>query len=99
MQWSLGCGAQAGAIGACGSIIFGNGKFFANNSGSRSPGRKCPPLGDQESMGCNTHRGVMMKTPPASPFEMPRFKKIWPDFLFQFQIIALNARSHHGAVD
>jgi hypothetical protein len=43
------------------------------------------PFGDQESVGSDCQRGVVMKATPASPFIMSK-----PEFLLQFLIVALD---------
>jgi len=56
--------------GASGSITFGNGKFFEPSGVTRSWGGNPLPLGDQESVGRDAQRGVVMEAAPASSFEM-----------------------------
>ena len=64
----------------------GNGKFLEWPGGTRSAGGNRLPLGDQESIRGDAQRGVVMKSPPSSSFEMPE-----PEFLFELLIIALDA--------
>ena len=52
------------------------------------------PLGDQESVGCDTQRGMMVEAPPSSPFEMSQ-----PNFLLEFLIVALDPPSQLGDID
>ena len=52
--------------GASGSVTLGKGKFLDDMPGSRSAGGKIASFGDEESISGDTHRGVMMKPPPAS---------------------------------
>ena len=49
------------------------------------------PLGDQESVGRDTQRGVVVEATPTSPFEMPE-----PNLLFEILIIALDAPAQLG---
>src|ERR1700720_877070 len=51
------------------------------------------PLGDQESVGRDAQRGVVMEAAPASSFEMSE-----PDLLFEFLIIALDTPTQFGEV-
>src|SRR5436190_24286653 len=51
------------------------------------------PLGDQESIGCDAQRGVVMEAAPAAPFKMPE-----PDLLLEFLIVALDAPAQLGHV-
>jgi hypothetical protein len=44
------------------------------------------PLGDQESVGRDAQRGVVVEAAPSSPFEMPE-----PDLLLELLIVALDA--------
>ncbi len=54
--------------------------------GSDKGGGNPAPLGNQESVGCDGQRGVMMESAPATAFVMPK-----PDRLFKFLIVPLNA--------
>jgi hypothetical protein len=58
-----------------------------NSLGERGPqGGNRLPLGDQESIGRDAQRGVVVEAPPSSSFEMPE-----PHFLFELLIIALDS--------
>ena len=52
------------------------------------------PLGDQESVSCDTERHVVVKATPTSPFVM-----IEPKFLFEFLIITLDPPAQFGLFD
>ena len=49
------------------------------------------PFGDQESVGRDAQRGVVVEATPTSAFEMPE-----PDLLFEILIIALDAPAQLG---
>src|SRR5580704_11423252 len=57
-------------------------------------GGKTAPLGDEEPIRDDAESGVMVKSEPASPFEMAQ-----PQFLFQLLVIALNDPAVFGKVD
>ena len=63
-------------------------------SGSSFSVGKKKALRNQESVGCDAHRGVMMEATPAAAFIMPE-----PDLLLEFLIIALDAPAQLGSVD
>ena len=79
--------------GTSGSIIVGYGRLREQCGGTRSTGGNRLPLGDQESIGCDAQRGVVMEAAPAAPFKMPE-----PDLLFEFLIVALDAPAQLGHV-
>ena len=56
-------------------------------------GNLCP-LGDQESVGCNAQRGVVVEAPPT-----PAFKVSKPDLLLKLLIVALDAPAQFRCVD
>ena len=73
------------------TIIFGNARDFEDSAATRLRGGKSGSLCDEEAVSCNAKCGVVVKTSPTPPLEMARFKKIGPDFLLQFEIIAFDA--------
>jgi hypothetical protein len=78
---------RSGLIGgASGSVTGGNGKFLEQPGGTRSRGGNRLPLGDQESVGRDAQRGVVVEASPSSSFEMSE-----PNFLFELLIIALDS--------
>src|SRR6185312_11749331 len=77
--------------GASGSVTVGNRKSLERPGGTRSRGGNRLPLGDQESVGCDAQRSVVVEATPTSPFEMPE-----PDLLFEILIIALDAPAQLG---
>ena len=52
------------------------------------------PLGDQESVGRDAQRSVVVEATPSTPLEMPE-----PDLLLEFLVIALDAPAQLGEVD
>ena len=52
------------------------------------------PLGDQEAVGGDAQRGVMMEATPAAPFIVAE-----PDLLLEFLIVALDAPAQFGGID
>ena len=66
-------------------------KFLERPGGTRSRGGNRLPLGDQESVGRDAQRGVVVEATPTSPFEMPE-----PDLLFEILIVALDAPAQLG---
>ncbi len=52
------------------------------------------PFGDQESIGRDRERGVMMKAAPPPSFIMSK-----PEFLLQFLIVALNPPAQFCHID
>src|ERR1019366_6905249 len=79
--------------GSSGSVTVGYGKFREQRGGTRSTGGNPLPLGDQESVGRDAQRGVVMEAAPASSFEMSE-----PDLLFELLIIALDTPTEFGKV-
>lgn len=80
--------------GASGSVTVGNRKFLERPGGTRSTGGNRFPLGDQESVGGNAQRGVVVEAAPSSPLEMPK-----PDLLLELLIVALDPPAQLGEVD
>src|SRR5207342_3891593 len=80
--------------GPAGSITVGNGKFFEQPGGTRSTGGNHLSLGDQESIGRDAQRGVVMEAAPSAAFEMAE-----ADLLLEFLIVALDAPAQFGDVD
>src|ERR1700694_284090 len=71
--------------GASGSPTLGNCNLVDMPGGLRFRGGKGSPLGDQEAVGRDAHRRVVMEAQPSSTLEMAE-----PDFLLQVQIITLD---------
>ena len=80
--------------GASGSVTVGYGKFREQRGGTRSTGGNRLPLGDQESVGRNAQRGVVMEAAPPTPFKMAESK-----LLLKLLIVALDAPAQFGDVD
>src|SRR6516165_11916418 len=80
--------------GAAGSVTTGKGRFFDCSGAIRSRGGNPLPLGDQEPIGCDRHRAVMMKASPGAPLIMAE-----ADFLFELLIIALDSPAQLGEID
>ena len=62
--------------------------------GTRSRGGNCLPLADQESVGCDAQRGVMVKASPSPPFKMAE-----PYLLLEVLIVTLDAPAQLGQID
>src|SRR5450759_154209 len=80
--------------GSSGSVTVGYGKFREQRGGTRSTGGNRLPLGDQEYVGRDAQRGVVMEAAPSAPFEMPE-----SDLLLELLIVALDAPAQLGGVD
>lgn len=80
--------------GASGSVTRGKRSRLDMPGAIRRRGGKSSPLGDQESVSCDAHRGVVMESDPSPSLEVAE-----PDFLLEFEIIALDAPPHHRDVD
>ena len=94
LRSSSGCDVRAVAGGASGSVTVGYGKFREQRGGTRSRGGNRLPLGDQESVGCNAQRGVVMEAAPTTPFKVAE-----PNLLLKLLIVALDAPAQFGDVD
>ena len=79
--------------GTSGSITGGYGRLREQRGGTRSTGGNRLPLGDQEAIGCDAQRGVVMEAAPSAAFEMPE-----PDLLLELLIVALDAPAQLGHV-
>ena len=79
--------------GASGSVTVGNRKFLERPGGTRSTGGNRLPLGDQESVGGDAQRGVVVEAAPSSALEMPK-----PNLLLEFLIVALDPPAQLGEV-
>jgi hypothetical protein len=80
--------------GASGSVTVGNGKFFEQRGGTRSRGGNRLPLGDQESVGGDAQRGMVMEAAPAPAFEMPE-----SNLSLEFLVIALYPPTELGEIN
>src|SRR5665647_1036763 len=80
--------------GSPGSVTVGNGRFLEERGGTRSTGGNRLPLGDQESVGHDTQRGVVVEAAPSSPLEMPK-----PDLLLELLIVTVDPPAKLGEVD
>src|SRR3979411_1271519 len=58
--------------GASGSGTSGNGTWREEHGGGRSWGGNRLPLGDQESVGCDAQRRMVMEAAPSAPFIVPQ---------------------------
>src|SRR5471030_438500 len=79
--------------GTSGSITVGYGRLREQRGGTRSTGGNRLPFGDQESVGCDAQRGVVMEASPSAPFEMSE-----PDLLLEFLVVAFDAPAQLGEV-
>src|ERR1019366_2217640 len=77
--------------GSSGSVTVGYGKCREQGGGTRSTGGNRLPLGDQESVGRDAQRGVVMEAAPSAPFEMTA-----SDLLLELLIVALDASAQLG---
>src|SRR5246500_4370520 len=80
--------------GAAGSGTAGKGRFFDCSGAMRSWGGNPLPFGDQEAIGCDRQRAVVMEAPPSAALIVAE-----ADFLFEFLIVALDAPAQLGEVD
>ena len=80
--------------GAAGSVTVGNGKVFEQPGGTSSTGGNRLPLGDQEAVGRDAQRRMVMKATPSAALEMAQ-----PNLLLELLIIALDAPAQFGDVD
>src|SRR6202051_4068217 len=80
--------------GAAGAVTTGNGRVCEHPGGTWSLGGNRLPLGDQESIGRDTQRAVMVETSPAAPFIVAE-----PDLLLEVLVVPLDAPAHFGDVD
>ena len=80
--------------GAPWSITFGNGRRLEQRGGTRSRGGNRLPLADQESVGCDAQRGVMVKASPSAALKMAE-----PYLLLEVVIVALDAPAQLGQID
>ena len=64
--------------GAAGSVTFGNSRSFEHPGATRSEGGNGCPFGDQESVGCDAQRAVVMEAWPATALVVAE-----PDFLLE----------------
>src|SRR3954467_14857575 len=77
---------RSGRIGgAAGSITCGKAKRRELRGGP-SRGGNSHPFGDQEAIGCDAKRGVMVEAAPAAALEVPE-----PEFLLELLIVAFDA--------
>src|SRR3954451_18382740 len=85
---------RSGRIGgAAGSITCGK----ANRRklrGGPSRGGNPHPFGDQEAIGCDAKRGVMVEAAPAAALEVPE-----PEFLLELLVVAFDAPPELGKFD
>src|SRR3954454_23397812 len=85
---------RSGRIGgAAGSITCGKAKRRELRGGP-SRGGNSHPFGDQEAIGCDAKRGVMVEAAPAAALEVPE-----PQFLLEFLVVAFDAPPELGKFD
>jgi hypothetical protein len=72
--------------GSSGSVTVGYGNLREQPGATKSRGGNRLPFGDQEPVGRDAQRGMMMKAWPSSPFKMAQ-----ANFLLEFLIVALDA--------
>ena len=77
-----------------GFVTFGKGRLFEARSGRRSRGGNGLPFADQEAVGRNAKRGVMMKAPPASAFVMSKAK-----LLLEVLVVAFDPPAKFDDID
>src|SRR6202171_3894170 len=80
--------------GTSGSITVGYGRLREQRSGTRSTGGNRLSFGDQQSVGCDAQRGVVMEAAPSAPFIVSK-----PYLLLEFLIISLDTPAQLGKVD
>src|ERR1019366_5450099 len=90
----FGMGRSGRSGGSSGSVTVGYGKFREQRGGTRSTGGNRLPLGDQESVGCDEQRGVMMEAAPPTPFKMSE-----PELLLELLIVPFDTPAQLGGVD
>src|SRR3954449_13414601 len=85
---------RSGRIGgAAGSITCGKAKRRELRGGP-SRGGNSHPFGDQEAIGCDAKRGVMVEAAPAAALVVPK-----PEFLLELLVVALDAPPELGEFD
>src|SRR3954470_15888567 len=85
---------RSGRIGgASGSITSGKANRRELRCGP-SRGGNPRPFGDQEAIGCDAKRGVMVETAPAAALEVPE-----PKFLLEVLVVAFDTPSKLGKFD
>src|SRR4051812_6217221 len=85
---------RSGRIGgASGSIISGKANRRELRCGP-SRGGNPHPFGDQEAIGCDAKRGVMVEAAPAAALEVPE-----PEFLLELLVVAFDAPPELGKFD
>src|SRR6266481_2328109 len=80
--------------GASGSVNGGKLKLREPCGGTRRRGGNRLPLGDQESVGCDAQRGVVVEASPASTFEVSK-----AEFLLELLVVAFDAPAQLGQID
>ena len=85
---------RSGRIGgASGSITSGKANRRELRCGP-SRGGNPHPFGDQEAIGCDAKRGVMVEAAPAAALEVPE-----PEFLLELLVVAFDAPPELGELD
>src|SRR4029450_13030130 len=85
---------RSGRIGgASGSITSGKANRRELRCGP-SRGGNPHPFGDQEAIGCDAKRGVMVEAAPAAALVVPE-----PEFLLELLVIAVDGPAELGAFD
>src|SRR3954471_22301244 len=85
------CSGRIG--GASGSITWGKANRRELRCGP-SRGGNSHPFGNQEAIGCDAKRGVMVEATPAAALEVPE-----PKFLLEVLVVALDAPPELGEFD
>ena len=80
--------------GASGSVIGGKRKLGERRGGTWCRGGNRLLLGDQEAVGCDAYRGVVMEAAPASAFEVAE-----AELLLELLVVALDAPAQLGEID
>src|SRR3954470_17244992 len=79
--------------GSSGSVTFGNGRAGEPPRETHRGGGNALPLGDQESVGRDAQRGMMMEAAPSAALEVAK-----PNLLLEFLVVALDAPAQLCAV-
>src|SRR3954447_22338960 len=93
MRLSSGRGRPGRSGGAAGPITSGKANRRELRCGP-SRGGNSHPFGDQEAIGCDAKRGVMVEAAPAAALVVPE-----PEFLLELLVVAFDAPPELGKFD
>src|SRR3954453_15125943 len=85
---------RSGRIGGAAGSITGERVRCAELRGGRSWGGNRPPFLNQEAVGCDAKRSVVMETAPAAPLIVPQ-----SEFLLKLLVVAFDAPPELGKFD